>query len=87
MDQGAANKFSIYVGNIPYAVTEADVGSFFSQAGQVTNVRLVYDRETGRPKGFGFCDFLEEADAQRAINSLNGVEFNGRPLRVNWANK
>ncbi|VDM44509.1 unnamed protein product [Toxocara canis] len=49
--------------------------------------RLVYDRETGRPKGFGFCDFADEASAQGAINTLNGADFNGRALRVNWANK
>ena len=80
-------RFSVYVGNIPYNCTEMDVGNFFSQAGNVVNVRLVYDRESGRPKGFGFCDFADEASAQGAINNLNGADFNGRSLRVNWANK
>ncbi|VDM67072.1 unnamed protein product [Strongylus vulgaris] len=48
---------------------------------------IVYDRETGRPKGFGFCEFSDEAGAQNAVNTLNGADFNGRSLRVNWANK
>ncbi|VDK45017.1 unnamed protein product [Anisakis simplex] len=79
--------FVFSVGNIPYNCSEMDVGNFFSRAGTVLNVRLVYDRETGRSKGFGFCDFMDEASAQGAINTLNGADFNGRTLRVNWANK
>ncbi|VDK53401.1 unnamed protein product [Cylicostephanus goldi] len=75
------------VGNIPYQTTEDAIGNYFSQAGNVTNVRIVYDRETGRPKGFGFCEFSDEAGAQNAVNTLNGADFNGRSLRVNWANK
>ncbi|PAV59573.1 hypothetical protein WR25_17665 [Diploscapter pachys] len=80
-------RYSVYVGNIPYHTSNNDLGNFFSQAGQVVNVRLVNDRETGRPKGFGFCEFADEAGAQNAINILNGADFNGRQLRVNWANK
>ncbi|KAK6019715.1 hypothetical protein OSTOST_14647 [Ostertagia ostertagi] len=49
--------------------------------------RIVYDRETGRTKGFGFCEFSDEAGAHNAVNSLNGADFNGRQLRVNHANK
>lgn len=49
--------------------------------------RIVYDRETGRPRGFAFVEFSEEAGAQRAVEQLNGVAFNGRNLRVNYANK
>ncbi|KAI1701066.1 RNA recognition motif domain-containing protein [Ditylenchus destructor] len=79
--------YSVYVGNIPYNTTENDLGQFFSQAGSVTNVRLVYDRETNRPKGFGFCEFADEQGAQNAIAQLNGAEFNGRALRVNPTNK
>uniref|UniRef100_A0A1I7XHY3 RRM domain-containing protein n=1 Tax=Heterorhabditis bacteriophora TaxID=37862 RepID=A0A1I7XHY3_HETBA len=81
-------RFSVViVGNIPYQTTEDDIGHYFSQAGQVMNVRIVYDRETGRPKGFGFCEFSDETGAQNAVNQLNGTDFNGRALRVNWANK
>ncbi|KAI1704177.1 RNA recognition motif domain-containing protein [Ditylenchus destructor] len=75
------------VGNIPYNTTENDLGTFFSTAGSVTNVRLVYDRETNRPKGFGFCEFADEQGAQNAIAQLNGADFNGRALRVNSTNK
>ncbi|GMT29087.1 hypothetical protein PFISCL1PPCAC_20384, partial [Pristionchus fissidentatus] len=84
---GGSTRFSVYVGNIPYQTTEDDLGHFFSQAGQVTNVRLVIDRETGRPKGFGFCEFADEQSAQNAISQFNGVDFNGRSLRVNMANR
>ncbi|CAD6186352.1 unnamed protein product [Caenorhabditis auriculariae] len=83
----ARQGFSVYVGNIPYQTTENDIGNYFSQAGTVTNVRIVYDRETGRPKGFGFCEFADEAGAQAAVETLNGMSFNGRNLRVNYANK
>ncbi|ETN73711.1 hypothetical protein RB195_005872 [Necator americanus] len=75
------------VGNLPYQTTEDAIGNYFNQAGRVTNVKIVYDRETGRPKGFGFCEFSDEAGAQNAVNTLNGADFNGRALRVNWANK
>ncbi|PIO71503.1 hypothetical protein TELCIR_06603 [Teladorsagia circumcincta] len=78
---------SVYVGNLPYQTTEDAIGNHFSQAGNVTNVRIVYDRETGRTKGFGFCEFSDEAGAQNAVNTLNGTDFNGRSLRVNYANK
>ncbi|KAF8368665.1 hypothetical protein PRIPAC_86494, partial [Pristionchus pacificus] len=71
---------SVEVGNIPYQTSENDLGNFFSQAGHVTNVRLVIDRETGRPKGFGFCEFADEQSAQNAISQFNGSDFNGRSL-------
>nr|CDJ94354.1 RNA recognition motif domain containing protein [Haemonchus contortus] len=75
------------VGNLPYQATEQDMGNHFSQAGQVTNVKIVYDRETGRMKGFGFCEFSDAAGANNAVNTLNGADFGGRQLRVNYANK
>eukprot|EP00080_Pristionchus_pacificus_P013367 PDM73387.1 RNA binding protein [Pristionchus pacificus] len=82
-----APRFSVYVGNFPYQTTENDLGNFFSQAGHVTGVRIVVDRETGRPKGFGFCEFADEQGAQNAISQFNGADFNGRSLRVNMANR
>ncbi|PIO57033.1 hypothetical protein TELCIR_01925 [Teladorsagia circumcincta] len=82
-----SGRHSVYVGNLPYQTTEEEVGNYFSQAGSVTNVKIVYDRETGRTKGFGFCEFADEAGAHNAVNSLNGADFNGRQLRVNHANK
>ncbi|PIO71504.1 hypothetical protein TELCIR_06604 [Teladorsagia circumcincta] len=82
-----ATRHSVYVGNLPYQTSEEAIGNHFSQAGNVTNVRIVYDRETGRMKGFGFCEFSDEAGAQNAVDTLNGADFNGRQLRVNYANK
>ncbi|PIO67032.1 hypothetical protein TELCIR_11237 [Teladorsagia circumcincta] len=58
-----------------------------NQAGQVTNVKIVYDCETGCNKQFGFCDFADQASAQNAVNTLNGADFNGCSIRVNFAYK
>jgi RNA recognition motif-containing protein len=74
----------IYVGNLPFSATEADVRQLFSQHGTVESVSLPTDRETGRPRGFGFVE-MSQADAARAIQSLNGHDMNGRQLRVNEA--
>uniref|UniRef100_A0A914DWV9 RRM domain-containing protein n=1 Tax=Acrobeloides nanus TaxID=290746 RepID=A0A914DWV9_9BILA len=79
--------FSVFVGNLPYRATEDDLGHYFSQAGNVTQVRIVYDRQTNRAKGFGFIEFANEQDAQNAVNQLNDTEFQGRNLRVNLANQ
>ncbi|CAD6194881.1 unnamed protein product [Caenorhabditis auriculariae] len=83
----AAQGFAVYVGNLPYDATEQDIGSYFSSIGEVQNVRIVYDRETGRPRGFCFVEYADESGAQRAVEELNGQAFNGRNLRVNYANK
>ncbi len=74
----------IYVGNLPFSASEADVRALFSQHGTVENVSLPTDRETGRPRGFGFVE-MSQADAARAIQNLNGYSMNGRALRVNEA--
>ena len=74
----------IYVGNLPFTATDADVRALFSQHGTVESVSLPTDRETGRPRGFGFVE-MSQADAARAIQSLNGQDMGGRPLRVNEA--
>lgn len=74
----------IYVGNLPFSASEADVRTLFSQHGTVESVALPTDRETGRPRGFGFVE-MPQADAARAIQALNGYSMNGRPLRVNEA--
>src|SRR5215470_3049951 len=74
----------IYVGNLPFSATEAEVRTLFSEHGTVESVSLPTDRETGRPRGFGFVE-MSQADAARAIQSLNGKEMGGRPLRVNEA--
>jgi uncharacterized membrane protein YgcG len=74
----------IYVGNLPFTADEAAVRALFSQHGTVDSVSLINDRETGRPRGFGFVE-MPSADAARAIQSLNGQDMGGRPLKVNEA--
>src|SRR5690348_18498787 len=74
----------IYVGNLPFSATDAEVRELFAQHGTVESVSLITDRDTGRPRGFGFVE-MSRADASRAIQNLNGKELGGRPLRVNEA--
>jgi len=76
---------SIFVGNISYDVREEQVKQILSQAGQVVHFRLVHDRDTGRPKGFGFCEFSDIQSVDLAIRNINGYELNGRALRVDSA--
>jgi len=75
---------TIYVGSLPFNATEQDVRAMFERHGPVESVKLVSDRETGRPRGFGFVD-MPASEAQEAIQALNGFQMNGRPLRVNEA--
>jgi RNA recognition motif-containing protein len=75
---------TIYVGNLPFTATEQDVQALFERHGKVESVKLINDRETGKPRGFGFVD-MPSTDAQSAITALNGFQMNGRPLRVNEA--
>ena len=74
----------IYVGNLPFSATDAEIRTLFSQHGTVESVSLPTDRETGRPRGFGFVE-MNQADAARAIQNLNGQDLGGRALRVNEA--
>ena len=74
----------IYVGNLPFSATEQDIRELFAQHGNVESVALPNDRETGRPRGFGFVE-MSQADAARAIQAVNGQNLGGRPLRVNEA--
>ena len=75
---------SIYVGNLPFSTTEEDVRNLFSPYGTVHAVKLISDRETGKPRGFGFVD-MEDSAAVSAISALNGHEIGGRSLRINEA--
>lgn len=75
---------SIYVGNLPFSATENDVRELFEAHGTVHSVKLITDRDSGRPRGFGFVE-MEQAEAEAAIKSLNGVDNGGRPMRVNMA--
>lgn len=76
---------SIYVGNLPYDTTEEHVVELFKQFGEVNRAALVTDRETGRPRGFGFVEMPNDNEARQAIEQLSGKEFSGRPLTVNEA--
>ncbi|HET9679534.1 MAG TPA: RNA-binding protein [Gammaproteobacteria bacterium] len=75
---------SIYVGNLPFSATEDEVREQFEQFGSVQTVKLISDRETGRPRGFGFVE-MESDVANAAIEGMNGKDMGGRPLRVNEA--
>ncbi len=75
---------SIYVGNLPFSVTEDEIRDHFSAHGEVHRVHLVTDRETGRPRGFGFVEMDDDA-GRAAIAALNGQELSGRPLTINEA--
>lgn len=74
----------IYVGNLPFSATEAEVKGLFEEYGSVTSVTLITDRDTGRLRGFGFVE-MDDDDAASAIKSLDGQEFGGRPIKVNEA--
>jgi len=74
----------IYVGNFPYSATEEEVEQLFGQHGEVISVALPTDRETGRPRGFGFVEMSNE-DAAKAIEALDGADFGGRSLAVSEA--
>jgi RNA recognition motif-containing protein len=76
----------LYVGNLPYDVTEDQLRELFGQDGrQVTEVKIITDRETGRARGFGFVEMASQTDATGAISALNGVQLGGRSLTVNEA--
>jgi RNA recognition motif-containing protein len=76
---------NIYVGNLPWQTTGDDLYQLFAQYGQVGKTQVISDRETGRSRGFGFVEMASEAEANAAIEALNNMNFNGRPLTVNIA--
>lgn len=76
---------SIYVGNLNYEVTQEDLTTVFQEYGTVNRVSLPTDRETGRPRGFGFVEMSSDAEEAEAIESLDGADWMGRQLRVNKA--
>ncbi len=76
---------SIYVGNLSYQVTEAELTTVFTQYGTVKRVQLPTDRETGRMRGFGFVEMGTEAEEAAAVEALDGAEWMGRELKVNKA--
>ena len=75
----------LFIGNLPYTATEADLREHLSSVGVPASVVLPVDRETGRPRGFAFVEFLDRAHAEQAIQRFNGQPYNGRPLAVSEA--
>lgn len=75
----------MYVGNLPFSATESELRDLFKQHGEVESVTLITDRETGRPRGFGFVEMSD--GAQAAMSALNGMEMGGRNLTVSEAKK
>ena len=73
---------NIYVGNLPWSATEDEVRSTFATYGEVISVKLIEDRETGRPRGFGFVE-MDDAGAMEAIRNLDGKDMGGRSMKVN----
>jgi cold-inducible RNA-binding protein len=75
----------IYVGNLSYSTTEDDLRTLFAQAGSVTSVALIKDRDSGQSKGFAFVEMSNQAEAEKAISMYNGFQFKDRELKVNLA--
>ena len=75
----------LYVGNLPYGVTDGDLEQMFAAHGTVQSAQVIMDRDTGRSKGFGFIEMGSDSEAQAAITAMNGKEIDGRALTVNEA--
>ncbi len=76
---------NIFVASLSYQVSEADLRELFEEYGAVSSAKIITDRETGRSKGFGFVEMDDDGEGQRAIEELNGAEFDGRTLAVSVA--
>jgi len=79
------NSTKLYVGGLPYSTTEDQLRDLFSAHGTVESAKVISDRMTGRSRGFGFVEMSSQAEAQEAINKLNGTQLDGRSLTVNEA--
>jgi RNA recognition motif-containing protein len=75
----------LYVGNLPYSVTEDRLQQHFAQHGSVVSARIITDKFSGRSKGFGFVEMASDDEAERAVNALNGTDFEGRNIVVSEA--
>ena len=75
----------LYVGNLPYSVTESALSDKFAAYGTVESAKLITDRDTGRSKGFGFIEMSSDSEAQTAIEEVDGTDYDGRPMKVNEA--
>ncbi len=75
----------LYVGNLPHAMTEEELNTLFTEAGHVASAKIITDRQTGQPRGFGFVEMETKLEGQKAISMINGRTVDGRPLVVNEA--
>jgi cold-inducible RNA-binding protein len=80
-----ANPRKLFVGNLPYSATEDQLNDLFAPHGEIVEIKLIIDRMSGRSKGIAFVEYVNEADAQKAIDAVNGTELEGRALIVNVA--
>jgi cleavage stimulation factor subunit 2 len=85
MASSSSQRRCVFVGNIPYDATEEQLREICGEVGPVVSFRLVTDRETGKPKGYGFCEYKDEETALSARRNLQSYEINGRQLRVDFA--
>lgn len=76
---------NIYIGNLPYSVSEEDLRDKFSEFGQVQSANIITDKFSGRSKGFGFVDMPNDPEAREAIEAMNDKDFKGRTIKVNEA--
>lgn len=76
---------NLFIGSLAYATTDDSLKAFFEEIGEVSSAKVVTDRDTGRSKGFGFVDFVDEANNQKAVDQLNGKELDGRAINVSLA--
>jgi RNA recognition motif-containing protein len=76
---------NLYVGNLPHSTTETELRELFAAHGQVENVSIINDRETGRARGFAFVEMANSGEAEKAVAALNGFELGGRALKINEA--
>ncbi|KAH8921778.1 hypothetical protein BT69DRAFT_1243884 [Atractiella rhizophila] len=85
MSTSNRNSNVLFVGNLPYDYTEEQMQDMFRTVGPVKSVRLVFERDTGKPRGFGFCEFFDVETASSALRNLNGMDVGGRSLRLDFA--
>ena len=76
---------NIYISNLSYGTSEASLSDLFAEYGEVTSAKIITDRETGRSRGFGFVEMPNDAEGQKAIDELNGTDFEGKTITVNVA--
>jgi cold-inducible RNA-binding protein len=84
-NKGQFMSMKLYVGNLPHQMTEGELEALFAEAGQVVSAKIITDRQTGLPRGFGFVEMETKADGTKAISMLNAKVVDGRPLTVNEA--